>query len=96
MDVISESQVLHILQAKIGAHSENLDVQQLMKGIRPPTHKTLKELQDHEIAEKELSKENLTCLDIIQIKENMITHKDLLEILIWKRRILNKRNGRDR
>ena len=95
-NVILDSQILQILQDKCGSYAKNLDVQSLLKGISPETHRIAKDLRQHEKAEIKLEENNLPSNIRLKIQGNLLTHESVYNILIWKMKSRNKRNHRDR
>ena len=95
-NVILDSQILQILQDKCGSYAKNLDVQSLLKGIRPETHRIAKDLRQHEEAAMKLEENNLPSNIRLKIQGNLLTHESVYNILIWKMKSRIKRNHRDR
>ena len=96
MIALTPSPLLLFLSEKCGSYSKNLDIQSLLKGIRPEKHHIAKDLRQHEEAAMKLEENNLPSNIRLKIQGNLLTHESVYNILIWKMKSRNKHNHRDR
>ncbi len=95
-DVILDSKLLNVLEARTGKYAKNLDCDRFVAGLNPS--KQVNEVLNHGKATDVLNQPNvfLPSETILNANKMLLTHERLYELACWKFSHRGRRNSRDK